>query len=97
MFDDLSKEELVHEVVAQAAHVDAGLCRFVQLAAECKQRLDWGGDGTTFAQWLGWQCSLRPRQAREHERVADRLGELPAIQAAFSRGELSYGKVSTPR
>ena len=26
---------------------------------------------------------------------ADRLGELPVIQAAFTRGELSYGKVST--
>src|SRR5204862_3969444 len=41
------------------------------------------------------RCSLLPRQASEHERVADRLAELPVIHDAFSRGEISYGKVST--
>jgi hypothetical protein len=34
-----------------------------------------------------------PRAAREHVRVARRLPELPVIQAAFARGELSYSKV----
>jgi hypothetical protein len=95
MFDHLSEDELVAELAAQAARVDAGLCRLLELVAECKQRVAWGGEGTTFAQWLAWRCSLRPRQAREHERVAERLGELPAIRDAFSRGELSYGKVGT--
>ena len=95
MFADLSDDQLADELAAQAAHVDAGLCRYLQLAAACKERLDWADEGTTFARWLAWRCSLRPRQAREHERVADRLGELPAIREAFSRGELSYGKVST--
>jgi hypothetical protein len=37
---------------------------------------------------------LSPRQAREVERIGQRLPELPLIRAAFSRGELSYAKVS---
>lgn len=95
MFDDLTDEQLVDELAAQAAELYPGTCRFLQLAAACKERLDWSGDGATFAQWVAWRCSLRPRHAREQERVADRLGELPLIREAFSRGELSYGKVST--
>jgi hypothetical protein len=89
-----SKEELERELREQAAHVDAALCRLIELEAECEQRLDWSSDGATFAGWLAWQCSLLPRAAREHERIGRRLAELPLIRAAFSRGELSYGKVS---
>jgi hypothetical protein len=90
----LSKQELESELAEQAARVDAGLCRLVELVAECERRLDWaGGDGVTFAGWLAWRCSLLPRQARAHERIGKRLGELPLIRAAFSRGELSYAKV----
>jgi hypothetical protein len=90
----LSEEELERELREQAAHVDAGLCRLLELAAECERRLSWGGDGTTFAAWLAWRCSLSPRQAREHARVGKRLAALPLIRAAFSRGEVSYAKVS---
>jgi hypothetical protein len=91
---ELSQEELESELAAQAAHVDAGLCRLLELVNEAERRLDWSAGGTTFATWLAWRCSLLPRQAREHERVAARLAELPAIHAAFARGELSYAKVS---
>src|SRR5207253_3407031 len=73
---------------------DAGLCRLVELAAECERRMPWAGDGTTLAAWLAWRCSLLPRQAREHERVGKRLAELPLLRGAFARGELSYAKVS---
>src|SRR5262249_48824212 len=65
----LSKEELERELLEQAAHVDAALCRLVELADECEARLDWSGEGTTFAAWLAWRCSLAPRQAREHARL----------------------------
>jgi len=65
-----------------------------QLVAECREHVDWGGDGTTFATWLAWRCSLSPRQAREYERVAARLDELPRIHDAFSRGELSLAKTT---
>jgi len=91
----LTNDELEQELAAQAAHLDAGLCRLIELAGECERRLDWAGDGTTFAAWLAWRCSLLPRQAREHERIAARLNELPLVHAAFARGELSYAKVGT--
>jgi hypothetical protein len=90
----LSKQELERELAEQAARVDAGLCRLLELVAECEQRLDYAaGDGVTFAGWLAWRCSLLPRQARAHERIGRRLAGLPLIHAAFARGELSYAKV----
>jgi hypothetical protein len=90
----LTHEELEQELAAQAARVDAERSRFVELAAEAERRLPRADEGTTFAGWLAWRCSLAPRQAREDERIGKRLPELPATRAAFSRGELSYAKVS---
>jgi Domain of unknown function (DUF222)/HNH endonuclease len=90
----LSAEELEGELAAQAAHVDAGLCGLVELVAECERRLPLALEGTTFAGWLAWRCSLSPRQAREHERIGKRLAGLPLTHDAFARGELSYAKVS---
>jgi hypothetical protein len=72
----LSEERLEEELAAQAAHVDAGLCRLLELAAECERRGSWADAGTTFAAWLAWRGSLSPRQAREHERIGKRLAEL---------------------
>jgi hypothetical protein len=91
--EELSNEELESELAAQAAHVDAGMCRLLELVAESERRLDWSGGSATFATWLAWRCSLLPRQAREHERVAARLAELPLIHEAFASGGLSYAKV----
>jgi hypothetical protein len=88
------KEELERELCEQVAHVDAALCRLIELEAECERRLDWSGDRTTFAGWLAWRCSLPPRVAREHERIGNRLAEQPLTRGAFSRGELSYGTMS---
>jgi hypothetical protein len=90
----LSQEQLEDELAAQAAHVEAGVCRLLELVAECERRLTRTDEGTTFAGWLAWRCSLSPRQAREYERVGTRLAELPLIHGAFSRGELSFAKVS---
>src|SRR5436190_21534030 len=86
---ELSEGHLEEELAAQAAHVDAGLSRLVELAAECERRLPVGGDGVTFAGWLAWRCSLSSRQAREHERIGARLRELPRIREAFARGQVS--------
>jgi hypothetical protein len=95
MFDleTMTPDQLVDELTAQAARIDAGLARLVALAGECERRVAWAGEGTTFAAWLAWQCSILPRQVREHERVAGQLSELPLIRGAFERGELSYAKV----
>ncbi len=43
--------------------------------------------------WLAWRCSIAPRSAREHIRVARALLELPLIRTAMERGELTYSKV----
>jgi len=90
----LTPDRLQEELAAQAAHVDAGLARLMELVGECERRVSWAGENVTFARWLAWRCSLLPRQAREHGRVAAALRELPLIRGAFERGELSYGKVS---
>ncbi len=45
------------------------------------------------AHWLSWRVGWDGRTAREHVRVANRLGELPLIDDALRRGEMSYSKV----
>ena len=44
------------------------------------------------AAWLSWRIGLSLGSAGEHVRVAKRLGELPAIDAAMAAGQLSYSK-----
>jgi Domain of unknown function (DUF222) len=45
------------------------------------------------AHWLSWRIGLGLGPAREKVRVAHRLAELPLLDEAFRRGELSYSKV----
>jgi 5-methylcytosine-specific restriction endonuclease McrA len=89
--DALSFRELEDELATLAAHLYAGTCRWLELVAELDRRGE--VSGCTCAQWLAWRCGLTPRTAREHVRIARRLGELPLIRAAFGAGELSYAKV----
>jgi len=91
---DLSLDELADELTTLAAHIYAGTCRWLELVAELDRRgpwIEWGC--RSCAEWLAWRCALTPRAAREHVRVARRLGELPLIHAAFAQGALSYAKV----
>src|SRR5436190_14635066 len=91
---DLSTERLDAEIGELAAHINAATARFLLLVAEFDRRRahwEWGfGD---CARWLSWRCSLAPRAAREHVRVARALEGLPLVRAAFCRGERSYSKV----
>ena len=87
-------ERLEREIGELAAHIHAATCRWLGLVAEYDRREGWAEWGAkSCAQWLAHQCALAPSAAREHVRVARRLGELPLIRAAFGRGELSYSKV----
>lgn len=52
----------------------------------------WTGLRST-AHWLAWACSIAPGTAREHVRVARALRQMPATQAAFEAGELTFSKV----
>jgi hypothetical protein len=45
------------------------------------------------AHWLNWKCGIGMNAGREKVRVANALGELPKISAAFRAGEISYSKV----
>jgi hypothetical protein len=89
---ELPLRDLTDELAAHAAHMAAGMCRYLELVAECDRRGAGSGWGST-AEWLAWCCGLNPRSARAHVRVARALEELPLIHAAFARGELSYAKV----
>ncbi len=88
---ELEFAELVDELAALAAHLSAGICRWLELVAEIDRRGKLAGCST--AEWLAWRCGLTPRTAREHVRVARGLRELPKIRDAFARGELSFAKV----
>jgi Domain of unknown function (DUF222)/HNH endonuclease len=97
MDEDLSSvstDRLDAEIGELAAHINAATARLLALVAEFDRRRghwEWGfGD---CARWLSWRCSLAPRAAREHVRVARALEDLPLVRAAFERGELSYSKV----
>jgi hypothetical protein len=92
---DLPLELLEHELCQLAAHLEAGMARWIALLAEYDRRDGWWSwhGVRSVAEWIAWRCSVSPRAAREHVRVARALRELPMIAGAFSRGELSYSKV----
>lgn len=87
-------ERLGGEITELASHIHAATCRWLGLVAEFDRRQGWASWGCrSCAHWISWRCSIEPRAAREHVRVAHRLEELPLIRAAFAEGRLSYSKV----
>jgi len=87
-------ERLEHEITELASHIHAATCRWLGLVAEFDRRGGWGQWGCkSCAHFISWRCSIAPRAARDHVRVAHRLEELPLIRAAFAEGRLSYSKV----
>ncbi|HEY0681661.1 MAG TPA: DUF222 domain-containing protein [Steroidobacter sp.] len=89
-----SLEDLGHQIIELAGHLNAANYRFLMLIAEFDRRKGWG-DGATAscAHWLSWKCGIDMGAAREKVRTANALGNLPKIAAAMERGELSYAKV----
>jgi hypothetical protein len=91
---ELPLERIEAEISELAAHIYAATCRWLILVSEFDRRegyVSWGSHSC--ARWLAWRCSIAPRAAREHVRVARSLRELTLVRAAFGRGELSYSKV----
>jgi hypothetical protein len=85
---------LADEITGLASHIHAATCRWLGLVAEFDRRGGWAEWGCrSCAHWLSWRCGIGPVAAREHVRVAFRLGELPLIRAAFAAGRLSYSQV----
>lgn len=90
----LPLERLEAEICELAAHQAAAECRMLRMLAEFDRREGWSAGGIqSCAHWLSWRTGIGVGAAREKVRVAHRLVEMPLVEEAFARGELSYSKV----
>jgi hypothetical protein len=93
----LSMEEIaaMGEAIAEtAAIIDVATHRFLTQLRAFDAVDGWHRAGAlSCAHWLSWRVGMDLGAAREKVRVAKKLGELPAIDAALRRGEISYSKV----
>ena len=91
---DREVDRVESELATLAAHVDAATHRLLELIRRFDALGGWAAAGArSCAHWLSWRIGLAPGAAREKVRVASALGELPRIDDALRRGELSYAKV----
>ena len=74
--------------VSQANHRFLSLLREFDLRQGCK-----ACGNADCAEWLNWKCGISRTTAQEKVRVAKALWNLPQIDEAFARGDLSYSKV----
>ena len=84
---------LVEQIASLGVELNANQYKVVRLAAEYDTTLDWFHDGfkspsVAIARTLG----IHDSTAREWIRVGHALDELPLINGAFARNELSYAK-----
>ena len=87
-------EKLGDQIAEAAAHIDAAMYRLLEMIREFDAQGGWYAQGaTSCAAWLSWRIGWDLATAREHVRVARRLGELPRIGEALRKGEVSYSKV----
>jgi 5-methylcytosine-specific restriction endonuclease McrA len=85
---------LADNITELVAHLDAGTFQLLQMICEFDADQGWSGPGiASCAHWLNWKCGMSMGSARERVRVARALPELPAISAAFCKGQVSYSKV----
>jgi hypothetical protein len=85
---------LADDIAETAAHIDAATHRLLVLIRSFDRARGWDQQGAmSCAHWLSWRIGMDLGAAREKVRVAHRLAELPLIDEALRRGELSYSKV----
>ena len=93
----LSMEEIaaLGEAIAEtAAIIDVATHRFLSQLREFDRVDGWHRAGAlSCAHWLSWRVGMDLGAAREKVRVARKLTELPAIDEALKKGEISYSKV----
>ncbi len=91
-FED--NDQLADEITTLAGQINAANYRFLKLLAEFDRREAWEGAGIrSCAYWLNWKCGISLNAGREKVRVARALDDLPEINDAFEKGELSFSKV----
>src|SRR5512142_2681 len=87
-------QALGDEIARMAANIDAATHRLLFCIRQFDQSEEWGTQGAlSCAHWLMWRVGWDAVTAREKVRVARALGELPLMNAALGRGEVSYSKV----
>ncbi len=87
-------ESLGEQLAEHAAHLDAAMHRFLADLRRFDDGQGWALQAAqTCAHWLAWRLGMDRGTAREHLRVAHRLGELSLVDDALRRGALSYSKV----
>ncbi|HVE46071.1 MAG TPA: DUF222 domain-containing protein [Acidimicrobiales bacterium] len=92
--DEVPLEYLEREICQLGSNIAAATCRWLLLLAEFDRREGWAVWGArSCAEWLSWRCGIGAVAARDHLRVAQRLGELKLVRAGFAAGELSFSKV----
>jgi hypothetical protein len=93
----LSMEEVTalgDAIAATAVMIDVATHRFLTQLREFDRVGGWQRTGAlSCAHWLAWRVGMRLGVAREKVRVARRLAELPLLDGALARGDVSYSKV----
>ena len=86
--------ELEADLLHSWADVTQATYRFLVLVREFDLRQGWAEWGSAdCADWLNWKCGINRATAQDKLRTAQALYDLPQIEEAFKRGELSYSKV----
>jgi hypothetical protein len=89
-----SNDQLADKITTLAGQINAANYRFIIMIAEFNRRKASTGAGIrSFTYWLNWKCGISIGAAREKVRVAIALDDLPKINAAFKKGQLSFSKV----
>jgi len=87
-------EDVGEEIATLAAHLHAGMRRYLSLVAWFDRNEGWKPAGqATCAHWLSEVTGHDLGTAREHVRVARALQALPETGAAMGRGALSFAQV----
>src|SRR5262245_42718243 len=86
-------DALADQIADVAAHIDAATHELLTRIRLFDQVGGWHAQGAlSCAAWLSWRVGMGLGPAREKVRVAHCLADLPLIDDALRRGELSYSK-----
>jgi hypothetical protein len=87
-------DDLEENLISSWCEVSRATHRFLVLLREFDLRQGWQAWGCAdCADWLNLKCGITRNTAQEKLRVAKALWDLPQIEEAFKRGDLSYSKV----
>ncbi len=92
--DDDSLDQLGHEIAVLSAHIESATQRLLAMIARFDEGRGWESAGfRSCAEWLAHRTGIDRGAARERVRAARALRELPLIDEALARGELTFSKV----